>query len=341
MKLNLNQIKNITQGAVNVFEKDGYFEFHRFTTEQEDLYSNPTLKRPLTVGHLKVLTSAGVKLRFLTNSNTLAFTAKFINGTYREIYSIDVFVNGEFFNTICSHESIPESYDKGIEEKEVTKSYNFESGEKEISIYLPFSTITLLKDFCLDDNSIVKPIKPSKKLLAFGDSITHGYDCLHSHKSYINLVATALDYEVYNKAIGGERFFPEFALCSDGFTPDLITIAYGTNDWSNNNTKPNDLISSSSQFIGNLRKVYKSSKIVVIGPIWRKDLEEEKPCGKFRDVAKMLEAQTKKFENVYFIDGFNFVPHDPIYYGDRRLHPNDKGFEHYAKNLLIELNKIL
>ncbi len=341
MKLNLNQIKNITQGAVNVFEKDGYFEFHRFTPEQEQLYSNPTLKRPLIVGHLKVLTSAGVKLRFLTNSNTLTFTAKFMNGTYREIYSIDVFVNGEFFNTICSHEGIPESYGKGIEDKEVTKSYTFDSGEKEIAIYLPFSTITLLKDFCLDDNSTITPIKPNKKFLAFGDSITHGYDCLHSHKSYVNLVATALDYEVYNKAIGGEIFFPELALCNDSFTPDLITVAYGTNDWAINDTKPNDLISLSSQFIGNLRRVYKSSKIVVIAPIWRKDLEEEKPCGKFRDVAKMLEEQTKKFDNVYFVDGFNFVPHDPIYYGDKRVHPNNEGFEHYAKNLLIELNKIL
>ena len=127
----------------------------------------------------------------------------------------------------------------------------------------------------------------------------------------------------------------------DDFIPDLITIAYGTNDLSNNNTKPSDLINSSSQFIGNLQKIYPNSKIVVIGPIWRKDLEEEKPCGKFRDVAKMLEEQTKKFDNVYFVDAFNFVPHDPIYFGDKRLHPNDEGFEHYAKNLLIELNKIL
>ena len=40
------------------------------------------------------------------------------------------------------------------------------------------------------------------------------------------------DAEEYNKAIGGDVFFPSLAATREDFEPDYITVAYGTNDWS-------------------------------------------------------------------------------------------------------------
>ena len=63
MKLNLEQVKKITTGAVKIEEKDNLFSFSRFTDEQLNLYK--TQKQDL---YQKALSSAGVKLSFKTNS---------------------------------------------------------------------------------------------------------------------------------------------------------------------------------------------------------------------------------------------------------------------------------
>ncbi len=36
---------------------------------------------------------------------------------------------------------------------------------------------------------------------------------------------------------------------------------------------------------------------------------------------------------IHFINDFYFIPHNKKYYRDGYLHPNDKGFEFYAKEL--------
>lgn len=332
MNLNLEQVKSITLGAVNVYEKEGYFDFHRFTPEQEFLYNDSKGRS---------LTSAGIKLRFTTDSKMLSLTARFKQGMNRGYYSMDFCKNGEFIGAIASHETHPENIYAVIEEKELTKTFDIGSGEKEICIYFPFSTITKVKSVVLDDGAFIKPVKPDKILLSFGDSITHGYDALRSFNSYANRLADKINYQIYNKAIGGEIFFPELANKKDCFTPDLITVAYGTNDWNNDTITSEILGSRCYEFIKNLRKNYPSTKIVVISPIWRKDLDVKKPCGAFSSVADVIKEQTEKFDNVYFIKGFDFVPKDPFYFTDKRLHPNDQGFEHYVNNLLDEMKKII
>lgn len=341
MKLKLEQIKSITLGAVNVFEKDGYFDFHRFTPEQEALYDDPKNPRPFSESNVKSLTSAGIKLRFVTNTKSITLTVRFKRGMNRCYYSTDVCCNGKFVGAIASHESIPENLKEDLEEKETTKTFSFDSGEKEICIYLPFSTITTIKDIVLDDGAYVEPVKSDKILLSFGDSITHGYDALRSFNSYANRLADKLNYQIYNKAMGGEIYFPELANTKDSFVPDLITVAYGTNDWNSDKMTPEILGSRCYEFIKNLRENYPNTKIAVISPIWRKELDEEKPFGAFSSVADVLKEQTEKFDNVYFIKGFDFVPKNPSYFSDKRLHPNDKGFEHYLNNLYEEIKKII
>ena len=65
------------------------------------------------------------------------------------------------------------------------------------------------------------------------------------------------------------------------------------------------------------------------------------PGGDFCNVGKALEKETKKYPNVRFVDGFGFVPQDPLLYADRRLHPNDLGFSYYTKKLYGEIVKFL
>lgn len=342
MKLNLEQVKSITLGAVNVYEKDGYFDFHRFTPEQEFLYDDPQNPRAFSESNIKSLTTAGIKFRFLTDSKKITLTAQFTKGMNRVYFSMDFCKNGEFIGAIASHETLPEEIVGNLDEKVETKSFDLGSGEKEICIYFPFSVITKVKDIILDDGSFIKPVKPDKILLSFGDSITHGYDAFRAFNSYANRIADRLNYQIYNKAMGAEIYFPALAKTKDDFVPDLITVAYGSNDWKNSKMTPELLASRCYEFIKNLKNNYPSTKIVVISPIWRKDFTAVKPpFGEFGLVARVIKEQTEKFDKVYFVKGFDFVPKDESYFSDKRLHPNDQGFEHYANNLLAEINKII
>ena len=63
MKLNIKQFESICLGAVSVEETESGIFFHRFTSEQEELYKKVDIDF-----YRKSLASAGVKLSFETNS---------------------------------------------------------------------------------------------------------------------------------------------------------------------------------------------------------------------------------------------------------------------------------
>ena len=57
------------------------------------------------------------------------------------------------------------------------------------------------------------------------------------------------------------------------------------------------------------------------------------------DLERMIRLATEELPNVKVISGTDFVPHDISYFADLRLHPNDKGFAHYAENLYQAVKK--
>lgn len=176
-------------------------------------------------------------------------------------------------------------------------------------------------------------------MLVFGDSITHGYDALYPSNRYISRIANMLDAEEYNKAIGGEIYFPELAEENEPFEPDYILVSYGSNDW-NRSTKE-DLAQNCKEILCNLSNHYPKAKIFVITPIWRKDMNESRPFGDFRSVGEIVEKQVVEFKNASVIHGFEFVPQNVDLFADLRLHPNDKGFEYYFQNLSKHIKDIL
>ena len=77
------------------------------------------------------------------------------------------------------------------------------------------------------------PVKKEKILVAYGDSITQGYDALHPSNAYIRRMADYLNAELINKSLGGVKFLPNLAAVPNDIDADYIFVAYGTNDWSN------------------------------------------------------------------------------------------------------------
>lgn len=329
MKLDFLQVKNSALGAVRVTQEEDGFHFYRFTQAQEALYKSRSEEF-----YMKSFGTSGVQLRFKTNSTKLFMKVCVSPGSSRRYFSFEVFANGVRVGTIdnFSSEVLPQDYTVvKLPLGEFSKEFELGQGDKEIRVYFPWSAVAVVQEITLDDGATITPVKPKHKLLCFGDSITHGYDALYPSNKYISRLADALDAEEFNKAIGGEIFFPELASTQEDFVPDYITVAYGTNDWSK--CSEEELTANCRTFYSNLSQNYPNSKIFAITPIWRKDMTEDRKLGDFHKAEQIIRKTTERLENVTVISGFEFVPQQEELFADLRLHPNDQGFAYYYRGL--------
>ncbi len=335
--MTLEEIKSITCGAVSVEETEAGIRFYRFTKDQLAVYHerSEALEK-------KSLAASGVKLCFETDSESLFVRGLFEHASARTYFSLDVVVNGELVDSLdnFSHMEIPPIYsDIKFEMGLFEKRFALGKGMKKVTVYLPWNKIVTLKEFRLDDGAVIKPVKFSKKLLAFGDSITQGFDALRNTSRQIRRLSEKLDAEEINKAVGADWHNPSLAALRDDFDPDYIVVGYGTNDFGI--TTPEKFADNCNGFYEALKRNYPNARVFVITPIWRADMEKTRAFTSFFDIEKGIRNVTKDMQNVTVIDGMTLVPHDTKYYADGRLHPTDEGFEHYFQNLWTAVQEAL
>lgn len=335
MKLNIEQIREITTGAVRITEEQDGIHFYRFTKAQEEMYRN--VSRDFFV---KSQATAGVRMEFLTDSKTLEIKTNISSGSSRKYFAFDVFVNGELNGHLANfnEEDVTEDYlSVEYEQGNFSKTFSLGEGEKTVSIYFPWSVAAVIEELIVDDGAFVMPTKEKKKLLVYGDSITQGYDALRPSHRYASRIADAFGLEEVNKAIGGEVHRVALAEEKDDFTPDYIMVAYGTNDWSK--CPKADVKEKCEGFYKALCTNYSDTPIFTIAPIWRKDEDSYHDFGKFHEMEELIRETVKPYKNITVISGYDFIPKEEKYFSDKRLHPNDAGFEHYFHNLYKEITK--
>ena len=333
MNLSYDQIVTIAQGAVYVEKCIDGIRFHRFTAEQEAYYIGSPF-------HPNEKATAGVRICFRTNSTTLRLKVRVEKASSRNYFSHDVLVNGKligYLGNFNEEDMVGNYVDLKVPMGVFAGEFDLGLDEKEVCIHLPWSVCSILQELSLDDDAFLEPVTKSKKLIAFGDSITQGYDSVHPSNRYIARLSDALDAEEICKAVGGGFYCPKFVKMYDNITPDYITVAYGTNDW--RQTSLEDFKHRCREFFEELVYVYPNTKVFVITPIWRKDCLEECSCGLFDDMEMIIRNITNNYDNIICISGRNAVPEDENMYGDLRLHPNDKGFLHYYKSIVDEVLK--
>lgn len=334
MILSFEQITSITQGASRIEEKNGYISFYRFNKKEEDLYSKTEFFR-------KTFSTAGIQFEFKTDGNVLALTFKTSAATTRTYFAFDVFVNGNKTNSIKNFDDSIKNTDYIATEfalGDYSSKVDLGKGEKTVKIVFPWSVKTELSEIEIENATYIEPVKKNKKILMYGDSITNGYDALYPSNAYAIQFADFLDAEIFNKAIGGEIFFPQLAEIKNDINPDYITVAYGTNDWAI--SEQEDFKKRCNEFFKALTRNYPNTAIFALTPIWRANFELEKKFGNFSDVEKIIKNVCSDYKNITVLTGWELVPHNENYYADLRVHPNDEGFEHYAKNLIEKFKNI-
>lgn len=315
MKLSNEKLKEIYYGALYFEEtKDGYLKANQYTKKQMDYFEGA-----FEMWFERCDASTAKTIEFISDATKVSFDYKIIWKGSED--SFELSIDGLATEI---------EYVKDLE-LEGTISWDMPQGEKNVTIYLPADATVLIKNFDLD--SEYKNVSKNEKVLWLGDSITQGFGPLRSYQTYVSVANRLLNYDILNQGIGGYVYDNKSLMKMEGYNPDKIIVAMGTNQYGDENA-PQVVEEYYETLIG----IYGSEiPILCITPIWRGDSEDGLPVlTKFCEEIKRIVG---KYSNIKVVEGFTLVPHLSEYYLDN-LHPNGLGTECYGRNLVEAIRKI-
>ena len=214
--------------------------------------------------------------------------------------------------------------------KEGKIEWELPEGKKNVVIYLPADATVVVRNFELNAPA-KRPVK-NEKVLWLGDSITQGFGPLRSGQTYVTVANRILNYDIVNQGIGGYVYDKKSLMKMDGYQPDKIIVALGTNQYGS------ETMTDVEEYYETLTGIYGNEiPILCISPIWRGDQPEG--YEKFVSFCENVKKIAGSYKNVTVVDGFTLVPHLKEYYLDN-LHPNCLGTENYGRNLVEIIRKL-
>lgn len=329
MKLSLEQIKRITQGAEAIRKENNAIHFFRFNDEELDLYRARPAFYPMAVS------TVGIQLIFRTDADALTLRVTAPEGhLYHRYFSYDILVNEVLIGQL---KNFPDNIENGHydeiprTEKPTEGHFSLGHGIKTVRIVFPWSMNLGLELLELENATFAEPAKKNKKLLIYGDSITQGACSLYPSRTYAALLGQWLDAETVSKAVGSECYYPELAQIKQNISPDYITVSYGCNDWYHLSRE--EFTDRCRRFWAAICENYPSAKKFALTPIWYLAPHDDRPFGAFEEVAGVIRSITAEFPDITVIDCTDFVSRNSADFGDLYVHPNHNGFQKFFQNL--------
>ncbi|NLX63280.1 MAG: SGNH/GDSL hydrolase family protein [Clostridiaceae bacterium] len=333
-------------------DEEGFLYFRRFTPSQMQVYSGNV------IFCLMSRCSTGVYLLFQTTGNKITLICKktsvldILPAVLRELGISRLIDMGKELKDNIQHYGkgrihIEDSFDVFVDGVKVAEPKP-KSGRIRISLKNPghkpvtvkicfpiFAEIGIKEIRC---NGDVKAINSCKeKMYCFGDSITQGFVAGSPSLSYTARLADALNLDALNQGVGSYYFDVQSLADLETLPkPKLVTVAYGTNDWT---TMPDiDTVRLNvKKYFNRLYELFPGTPVLVITPIWRGDMNVLRPSGSFEDVISVIKDEASKYENISIIDGLEISSHKAEDYADGFLHPNKEGFRIMAERILKKI----
>jgi lysophospholipase L1-like esterase len=329
------KIKNYFKNAYDIkICEDGSLWPVRFTDKLFSAYNKEESRR------IRSFCPSGVCIELVTDSSFLNLSIKALDFA-RDYAYFDLYINDVFIETIGAEpvRNLMETVSFELCHTHLNGKVKGDKMKQKITIYLPHLVDIRIKAIEIEDGSVVEDCynetKYKKTLLCLGDSITQGMTAKNPSSAFPVQLARILGMNMINHGIGGYVFNEESIDEGMDLNPDLITVAYGINDWFKYNSI-DYFREMCLNFFNKLTTVYPDAKIFAITPIWCSSEEESKAMGYLYEIRKKIEQIACKFKSVYVVDGLKMVPNMPNYFVDG-IHPNDLGFMHYSMNLLNEI----
>ncbi|MCR5178054.1 MAG: SGNH/GDSL hydrolase family protein [Lachnospiraceae bacterium] len=308
------ELKNIYFGAYSFEEtEDGYLQAFQYSKPQMEYF-----KGAFDFWYERCSATTAKTIEFLTEATKISFGYRIIWKGSED--SFELMVDGLISEIV---------YVKDVAD-EGTIEWSLPEGRKSVVIYLPADATVLLKNFAI--NAGAERPEKTCKVLWLGDSITQGYGPLRSAETYVSIANRLLGYDIINQGIGGYVYDKKSLMPMEGYHPDKIIVALGTNQYGTESMKDVE------EYYETLMSIYGNDiPVLCISPIWRGDHPEEAAIlERFCENVKRIAGS---YSNVKVIDGFRLVPHLSEYFLDN-LHPNCLGTETYGRNLVLEMQRI-
>ncbi|MBO7333330.1 MAG: SGNH/GDSL hydrolase family protein [Lachnospiraceae bacterium] len=314
MILTNEELRNIYFGAYEFNETEGgYLKANQYSQKQMEYFKGAFL-----MWYERCDASSAKTLEFTTTARNISFDYKIIWKGSPDSFElvVDGFVTGIVY--------VKDILDTG------TISWELPEGKKNVIIYLPADATALIRNMTIDGD--YERARKNEKVLWLGDSITQGYGPLRSSCTYVSVANRLLNFDIINQGIGGYIYDKKSLMKMEGYDPDKIIIALGTNQHRDED------MTMVEEYYETLIGIYGDKiPILCITPIWRGDSFDGLPILKaFCEKVKKIAGA---YPNVKIIDGMKLVPHFPAYFLDN-LHPNCLGCEEYARNLVAEMKRI-
>jgi len=305
--------------------------FHRFTDVQTAYYKKVGIEQNLNYDE-RAAASSGITLEMITDSGILGLNFT-LRAACRPFAAFDCYVDGVLYDHWYTEELFWN-----------VACFDLPAGTHRVQVFFPWSAITDLKRVVLTDGASALPVSKDLKILAFGDSITQGYIGKHPSMNYVNHYARELNAECINQAIGGYYFDKEtLDPAMKRFSPDLITIAYGTNDFTVFGSRET-IEKNCREFLDKLCEIFPDAKILGILPIHRNDSRNEARNKmndfKLDDTRTLLAEIYAGYTGVTVLPD-NFFPKHNDFFAPDNLHPNDLGFTFYGQAVTAAIRKML
>lgn len=276
--------------------------------------------------------SAGVQIALRTDSPWIELELRFA-GHARPRVSLDLDVNGVLLETIA-FEDTPNAGTARWALGETAE-------ERELRVHLPHTAICQLRAVRLADGATQAPgaIRP-RRMLALGDSITQGMNASGPARGWASLFAKRCDAECLNQGIGGHIWDPRSLDTEIAWEPELITVAFGTNDWSKP-VFPRDLRPRITQYLEGVKRRWPTVPIAVISPLNRVGAEVPEEQPPLKTYGSFIRSVAGESPGIIPIDGFELMPDEADMLDDDGTHPGDAGMAAISQRLHRRISPLL
>ena len=203
-----------------------------------------------------------------------------------------------------------------------------------------------IQELEIDGGCKITPHKSDLNMLFFGDSITEQFfSGQHSARHYTFYTYTYFNAEAVVQGNGSSQIWSEMIDpdMAELYQPDVIVIALGTNDYSENKTADVDWFENRmDSFLDKLKEVYPEVPIIGITPL-RRLLSMNSSNTESNYDKTCVETACAGYARSYESHGAKVIRGDellkkPEHYQDT-VHPNDEGHLLVGENLCIAIEQ--
>ncbi|WP_309384607.1 SGNH/GDSL hydrolase family protein [Cerasicoccus frondis] len=266
--------------------------------------------------------SAGVRLRFSTNSKTIELQARF---------EVDNFA---LVDLVCENEILASHGAAGNSE---TYRFSGLSGElRTYELWLPVFAYSYIKQLRVDADATLQPMVDERvRWLTYGSSISQCRTCYTPARAWPAAAARALDLNLTCLGYGGNcHLEPMIGRMIRDRGADIITLKLGINVYGSGSLNLRSFRQNTIGLVKLIREKHPDTPIGLITPIYSCD-REVNPNGVGMTLENYREELRAAYEalkslcdaKLFMFEGGELFGEDDAHLLPDNLHPNGEGYE--------------